>query len=365
MNILVPNLGSTSLKYQLVQMPSERVLAQGRLERVTNYEHALAQIDTGSATIDAVAFKTVHGGPRYRGTYRIDADVLNALRQFLPAAPAHNSVYLTAIEAFRAVMPDTPLVAAFETEFHVTIPEHAAHYGVPRQWHDEHGIRRYGFHGASHRYVAERVREILGRPVRLVSSHLGGSSSLCAIDKGHSIDTTMGFSLQSGIENATRSGELDAFAILYLLKMHGWSPERVSDRLTTCGGLAGISGIEGGDIRDVQRAAASGDADAELALRVLAYQIRKTIGAYAAAMGGIDALAFTGGMGENSPALREACCEGLQFLGITLDPTRNRHGAGDRMLSPDEAPVAVLALSTKEEVIVARRAYRLLTSPAA
>lgn len=367
MNILVPNLGSTSLKYQILEMPSERTLARGRMERVRDYREAIAQIQEQEARVDAVAFKAVLAGPRYRGTFRIDEGVEAAMREFLPAAPAHNAIYLAGIQAFRERLPGVPLVAAFETEFHVTMPEYASRYGVPAEWREKYGIRRYGYHGASHRYIGERVAQMLGRPaeeLRTVSCHLGGSSSICAIERGRSIDTTMGFSPQSGLENATRCGELDAFAVLYLMEKNGWSAEEIRRQLAAEGGLAGLSGVPGGDVRDIERAAAAGSRDAELALQVFAYQVRKTIGAYAAAMSGVDAVAFTGGIGENSARLRAECCRGLEFLGIRLDPASNESGAGDRLVSAPDAPVAVLALATNEELIVARRAYALLSAAA-
>lgn len=361
MNILVPNLGSTSLKYQILDMPSEAPLAKGRLERVTNYAQAIAQIQLGGFPIDAVAFKAVHAGPRYRGTFLIDDHVIQALEEFLPAAPAHNAIYLTGIRAFRESMPGVPLVAAFETEFHRTMPDFAREYGVPGAWR-EAGVARYGFHGASHQYVSERAASMLGRPIRLVSCHLGGSSSMCAIDRGRAIDTTMGFSPQSGLENATRHGDLDAFAVLFMMERNKWSVEEVRRQLASEGGLAGLSGITGGDVRDLE---ASGTAAARLALAVFSYQVKKTIGAYAAAMGGLDAIAFTGGIGENSAPLRSACCAGLEFLGVRLDPEQNENGRGDRLVSAAEAPVAVLALATNEELVVARRAFAVLSSVAA
>ncbi len=364
MNILVPNLGSTSVKYQILDMPAGRVLAKGRLERVQNYRDAIAQIQTGEVRVDAVAFKTVHGGANYRGTFVIDGGVTAALEEFLSAAPAHNAIYLEAIRAFAAMLPGVPLVAAFETEFHATMPAHASVYGVPREWR-ESGMTRYGFHGASHQYVGERVAELLGRPastLRVVSCHLGGSSSICAIDRGRSVDTTMGFSPQSGLENATRHGDLDVFAALFMMERHGWSVEEVRRQLAGSGGLAGISGIASGDVRDIEEAAKNGSASAAIALDVFAYQVRKTIGAYAAAMSGLDAVAFTGGIGENSASLRAGCCEGFQFLGIRLDAARNEQAAGDRILSPSDSPVAVLALATNEELVVARRAFGVLTA---
>jgi len=311
--------------------------------------------------VDAVAFKAVHAGPKYRGTFPIDDGVIRALEEFLPAAPAHNKIYLTGIRAFQETMPGVPLIAAFETEFHATMPDRAATYGVPEYWRGR-GVAKYGFHGASHQYIAEKVREMLGRPVKLVSCHLGGSSSMCAIDNGRSIDTTMGFSPQSGLENATRHGDLDVFAVLFMMEREGWSCEEVRKQLAGEGGLAGLSGIAGGDVRDLEQAATQGNRRAALALDVFVYQVKKTIAAYAAAMGGLDAIAFTGGIGENSAALRARCCEGLEFLGVRLDRARNEDGSGDRVVSAAESRVTVLALATNEELIVARRAYRQLES---
>ncbi|MBZ5728235.1 MAG: hypothetical protein LAP87_25015 [Acidobacteriia bacterium] len=359
MNILIPNLGSTSLKYQILEMPSETVLAKGRLERVGDYREAIRQIDAGGTRVDAVALKAVHGGPRYRGTFLVDGGVVEALRRFLPAAPVHNAIYLAAIDAFREAMPAVPLVAAFEPEFHATIPEHARLYGVPGQWREE-GVVKYGFHGASHQFIGERVAQMLGRQVKLVSCHLGGSSSMCAIDRGRSVDTTMGFSPQSGLESATRHGDLDVFAVLYMMERHQWSPAEAGRQLAQGGGLAGLSDVPGGDLRDVEAAAAQGSRHAELALQVFAYQVRKTIGAFAAAMGGLEAVAFTGGIGENSAPLRRSCCAGLEFLGIRVDPAKNGAPGGDHAVSAEDSRVAVLALATNEELIVARRAFRCL-----
>jgi acetate kinase len=361
MNLLIPNLGSTSLKYQILEMPSEKVLAKGRLERVSDYRQAIAQISIAGIPIDAIALKAVHGGPRYRGTFLVDDGVVEALRQFSPAAPAHNAIYLAAIEAFQAAMPGKPIVAAFETEFHATMPEHARLYGVPALWLEE-GAAKYGFHGASHQYVAERVAAMLGRQPKLVSCHLGGSSSMCAIDGGRSVDTTMGFSPQSGLENATRHGDLDVFAVLYMMERHGWDCAEVRRQLAVGGGLAGLSGVAGGDLRDIEAAAAQGSRQAGLALRVFAYQVKKTIGALAAAMEGLEALAFTGGIGENSARLRWECCAGLEFLGVRLDAAGNRQGSGDRVISAGDSKVTVLALATNEELIVARRAWRKLSA---
>lgn len=363
MNILVPNLGSTSLKYQILHMPTEAVLARGRFERVTDYRSAIAEIRSGDTPVQAVGFKAVHAGPKYRGTFVIDQGVEEAMVQFLLAAPVHNGIYLDAIKAFREAMPGVPLVAAFETEFHRTMPAHARYYGVPLDWREEHGIQRYGFHGASHQYIAERVPLMVGRraqDLRLISCHLGGSSSICCIQGGHSIDTTMGFSPQSGLENATRHGELDVFAVLFMMDRMSWTTAEVRQQLARVSGLAGLSGVPGGDVRDIEKAQLAGDRNAAMALQVFAYQVRKTIGAYAAAMGGVDAIAFTGGIGENSSTLRQACLEGLDFLGIVIDPESNISGAGDRLVSAPESRVLLPVLATNEELIVARRAYRCL-----
>ena len=364
MNILIPNLGTTSLKYQLLSMPDETELRRGRVERVNDYGAAIASIDLGGHGVDAVAFKAVHAGPNYRGTYLVDEGVLTALEEFLPAAPAHNAIYLTGIRAFQAAMPEIPMVAAFETEFHRTMPEYASRYGVPAAWHDERGIRRYGFHGASHQYVSEQTPRILGRDreqLRIISCHLGGSASLCAIRGGRSVDTTMGFSPQSGLENATRHGDLDVYAVFSVMRRRGWSIDEVTAELARNGGLAGLSGIAGGDVRDLEEAAGKGSEAAELALAVFSYGVKKAIGAYAAVMEGVDAIAFTGGIGENSARLREHCTEGLRFLGVRLDRDRNYNGTGDRVVSAYDSAVAVVALATNEELIVARRAFDLLT----
>ncbi len=362
MNILVANLGSTSLKYRILEMPSERLIAKGALERVTDYRQAISTISLGDTRVDAVAFKAVHAGPRYAGTFVVDEGVLAALEEYLPAAPAHNSIYLTGIRAFQQAMPGVPLVTAFEPEFHRTIPEHAYLYGVPGEWRDR-GVRRYGFHGASHQFVSERVPQILGVPargLRLISCHLGGSSSMCAIQDGKSVDTTMGFSAQSGLENATRHGDLDVFAVLYMMERNGWDVHEVGRQLVKTGGLAGLSGVPGGDVRDLEKSASDGNRNAAVALDVFAYQVKKYIGAYAAAMGGLDAVAFTGGIGENSASLRAKALAGLEFLGIHLDPKGNTTGSGDRLVSDPDSPVKIVVLSTNEEIVVARRAYKVL-----
>lgn len=363
MNVLVPNLGSTSLKYQLIEFPSERVLARGRRERITDYREAVEKALDAADSVDAVGFKAVHAGPDYRGTFLIDDDLLAALETYSAAAPMHNRIYLTGIRAFRELRPELPLVAVLEPGFHLTVPDHATTYGVPSEWRQKHGIRRYGFHGSSHRFISQRVPEFLSRDaseLKIVSCHLGGSASMCAIKAGKSLDTSMGYSPQSGLQNATRNGELDVFAALQVMDQEGWSSAELRDQLLSNSGLSGISGVPGGDLRDVEEAADSGSAAASLALAVFAYEVRKTIGAYAAVMGGIDAVAFTGGIGENSARIRAMACERLNFLGIRIDPVHNVSDSGDRVISYEDAAVKALVLETNEELVVARETASLL-----
>jgi acetate kinase len=363
MNILVANLGSTSVKYQLLEMPSETVIAKGKVERVTDYRAAVAEIRKMDAPVDAVAFKTVHGGPDYCGTYLVDDGVLAAMEEFCQVAPLHNRIYLEGIRAFQESMPGTPLVAAFETEFHAHRPAYARRYGIPQQWCEKYGILRYGFHGASHEWVSERSAEMLNvskTSLRVVSCHLGGSSSICAIKGGISIDCTMGFSPQSGLENATRHGELDPFAVFYLQQKLGLSTPEIVDRLLKEGGLAGLSGIEGGDMRDIVEAAEKGVTRAGEAFETFCYEVKKYAGAYAAAMEGLDALVFTGGIGENRFRVRAMVCLGLAFLGVEVDEQTNVAGSGDREISTPESSVKVMVVEANEERIVARRAARIL-----
>ena len=393
MNVLVPNLGSTSLKYQLLDMTTERVLARGKIERiggpeaiVTTTSEAGQQTQTtasvadhrgavqmlrdhlereGHVAIDAVGFKAVIGGPRYRGTFRVDDDLLAAMREFLPVAPVHNAVYISAMEIFRDVLPGVPMVAVFEPGFHATMPDRAAVYGVPYEWFESHGVRRYGFHGSSHRYVGGRMPELVGRPVadlRIVSCHLGGSSSICAIDRGKSIDCSFGFSPQSGVDHAARSGELDPFAVFYVMEKLGLTETQVRSELTKKGGLLGISGVSS-DLRDIEAAADQGNARAALAVEVLAYEVKKYVGAYAAAMGGLDAVTFAGGIGENSSRVRGLVCDGLGFLGLELDvPANGQRQPDDRLISTRDSKVAIGIVFTNEELVVARESVKLLAT---
>jgi len=394
--VLIPNLGSTSLKYQLIDMEGERVLVRGKIERIGSpHARVTTWIANGHATetttaipnyraaievllarvgelkiasvgygIDAVGFKAVHGGPSYCGSFRVDHNLLAEMKRFELAAPVHNSIYIQAMHYLREILPGVPMVAVFESGFHATIPERAFLYGVPYEWLEQYGVRRYGFHGSSHRYVSQRVSQILGRSaagLRLISCHLGGSSSICAVMDGKSVDCTFGFSAQSGIEHAARCGDFDAFAALYVMERANLSPAQIRDILCTQSGLLGISGVSN-DLRDIEAAAAGGNRRAALAIEVLVHEIRRYIGAFAAVMGGVDAIAFTGGIGENSVGLREQACRNMEFLGILLDQEKNRApGMRDRVISRTDSRVTVLVVCTNEEIIVARETVRVLT----
>jgi acetate kinase len=399
LRVLIPNLGSTSLKYQLIETRNEEVHARGKIERIGGTESQITTWEAGSAQesrttahvpdhraaikflaerlarfraetgqeagIEAIGFKAVHGGPRFCGSFLVDDDLLASMQDFVPVAPAHNPVYIQAMRVFRETLRGVPMVAVFETGFHATLPERARVYGVPQDWREKHGVRRYGFHGSSHRYIAQRVPELLDCPaegLRLVSCHLGGSSSLCAIESGKSIDTSMGFSPQSGLEQSSRSGDLDPFAILYVMERETLTPPQARELLCKQGGLLGISNFSN-DARDLEKAAAEGNSRAALALEVLVYQVKKGIGAYAAAMGGLDAVAFAGGIGENSWRIREQVCTGLEFLGLHLDLAANRRPAqGDRVITTPGSPVTALVVCANEELMVARETARFLAA---
>ena len=399
MRVLIPNLGSTSLKYQLLETENETVLARGKIDRIGGAESQVICWEAGSAQegrtaaqvpdhhaaikilvgrlaglgsedgagggIAAVGFKAVHGGPRYCGSFIVDDDLLAAMQAFIPAAPVHNPVYIQAMQIFQEILPRIPMVAVFETGFHATVPEHASIYGVPHEWREKYGVRRYGFHGSSHRYISQRVPELLCRPakgLRLVSCHLGGSSSVTAIQNGESIDTSMGFSPQSGLEQSSRSGDLDPFAVLHVMEKENLAPPEVRQLLGKKSGLLGISGLSN-DVRDLEKSAEEGNARAALALEVFIYEVKKYVGAYAAALGGLDALAFAGGIGENSWRIRQQVCSGLGYLGIHLNPAANRAPTqGDRLISSPCSPVAALVVCTNEELIVARETARVLAS---
>jgi acetate kinase len=392
MKILVANLGSTSFKYRLFDMDTNRQLARGGIERIGSPEsratieiggnrreemlraadhveavrHCLAQLtdpDSGcladAGEVSAIAFKAVHGG-RYSGVQRVTPEVLAAMEEMCQVAPAHNPPYIAAMRLLSQKLPQIPLVAAFETDFHATIPARNRYYAIPHEWAEAACVKRFGFHGASHRYIATRTAELLGRSdLRIVSCHLGGSSSLCAIRIGQSVATTMGMSPQSGLPQNNRVGDIDPFALPLLMKHAGKSLTEVLAVLANESGLLGLSGVST-DMRDIAVAAENGNARARLALDVYVGSIRHYLGAYLVELGGADVIVFTGGIGENRAALREDVCRDLQELGIRLDPQRNAAAKGEAVVSAADSRVQIWVMPTNEELIVARQAAELL-----
>lgn len=391
MRILIANVGSTSFKYKLY-FDSE-VMAQGRIERIgdetspqryevgdtfeetdlplPDYTAAIRSVLdrlTGSVLgaiedLDAVGFKTVHIRGQ-AGTLELTEEVLQRMADYNDLAPSHNPAYIEGIRIFRSIEPSLKLVGLFEAAFHTTIPDYAYMYSVPYSWYEDYGIRKYGFHGASHRYVSERIPQLMERSsegLRIVSCHLGGSASLCAIKDGASVDTTMGFSPQDGVINGTRNGSIDAFIVPHIMDKEGLSTDQIRKILNSESGLLGLSGISG-DMRDLQDAAAAGNDRARLAVDAFCYSVKKEIGAMTVALGGIDALAFAGGIGERASTIRAQICEGMDYLGIELDDARNDSGPNERELSSDASHVKSFVVTTDEETIVARAVTEYLGS---
>jgi len=391
MRVLVANVGSTSFKYKLYF--DGDVVASGRLERIGDVispqQHTLGdqteETDTSLPDyttavqsvldrltdtlldsieeLDAVGFKTVHIRGE-AGTLELTEEVLGRMAEYNDLAPAHNPPYIEAIRIFRTLVPSLKLIGLFEPAYHTTIPDYAYIYGLPYSWYQKYGVRKYGFHGASHRYVSERVPELTGQSanqLKIVSCHLGGSSSLCAIKAGQSIDTTMGFSPQEGVINGTRNGSIDAFIIPHIMDKENLSTDQIRKILNSESGLLGISGVSG-DMRDLQEASAAGNDRARLAIDAYCYSVRKEIGAMAAALDGIDALAFTGGIGERSVDVRAKVCEGLGYLGVDIDPARNTDGPPEREVSAASSRAKVFVVTADEEAIVARSVTEYLAT---
>lgn len=391
MKILICNAGSTSLKFKLYDMPAEEVLASGGVERVGSTDDAIYKYDNASrgvslreekqsvpdyetgirrflsdltdaergpigsvADIDRVGFKTVLSRGYY-GVHELTEPVLQGMRDMYAAAPAHNGPYLAAIEALRAVLPEAMFVGAFETDFHRTIPLDRCVYGVPYEWMEKYGVRRMGYHGASHSYVASLLNEWEGKKYRAISCHLGGSGSICAIENGESRDSSFGFTLQTGLIHNNRVGAMDA-DIIHYLRAQGLSDEEIEHGMTKNGGLKGISGVSG-DLRYVLEAAEAGNERAKLAVDVYVTGIIRYIGAFAAELGGLDCLAFTGGIGENSAVIRKMVCERLEYMGVRLSARRNTKEKGDRSISKKRSKVRVYVIAANEELGVARKTY--------
>ncbi len=390
MKVLVINAGSSSLKYQLLDTGSQNVLAKGLCERIgidgkftykapgkavvdardvampTHSEaiqtvlNALVDPENGVIAsmkeIDAVGHRVVHGGETFAHSVRIDGQVLSAMEACVPLAPLHNPANILGVKACSAVMgPNVPQVAVFDTAFHQTMPPVAYTYALPYEYYQQDKVRRYGFHGTSHKYVTQRAADMLGKPIeslKLISCHLGNGSSVAAVDGGKSVDTSMGFTPLAGVPMGTRSGDLDAGILEYLMNKHGMDIKEMLNVLNKKSGVQGLSGVSS-DFRDLCAARDAGNGRAALALDLFNYGVKKYIGAYAAAMGGVDAVIFTAGVGENDAAQRMAIASGLEFMGIKMDPDANSVRGKEAIISAIDSKVKVLLIPTNEELMIA------------
>ncbi|NLJ40981.1 MAG: acetate kinase [Clostridiales bacterium] len=400
MKVLVVNAGSSSLKYQLINMKDESVLAKGNLERIGMAEPLLKHTPQGGETIEihgdfadhnaaikqvietlmdnehgvldsmeeirAVGHRVVHGGEDFANSAIINDEVMEAIKANVELAPLHNPANIMGIEACRKMMPNTPMVAVFDTAFHQTMPQKAFMYAIPYEAYERFGVRRYGFHGTSHKYVAIKAANILGKPLeslKIITCHLGNGSSIAAVDHGKSVDTSMGFTPLEGLPMGTRSGSIDPAILSYMMEKKNLSCEEVNSILNKESGMLGLSGISS-DFRDLHSAAVEGKGRAQLALDVFNYEVKKYIGAYAAAMGGVDCIVFTAGIGENTPEVRAAACGDMEFIGIKIDDERNRTVRNrpeyNGEINADDSKVKVLVVLTNEELMIARETLDLV-----
>ena len=389
MIVLVVNCGSSSLKYQLVNMDNEEVMAKGLVEKIGLTDSQLTHKWNGQKkeikqsipdhqvavklvldiltdaecgviksmdAIDAVGHRVVHGGEEFAASTLITDEVMKALEKCSAMAPLHNPPNIIGINACKAIMPGVPQVGVFDTAFHQTMPAKAFMYGLPYELYKEDHIRRYGFHGTSHRYVAGEVAKVMGKPVeelRIINCHLGNGSSLAAIKYGKCVDTTMGFTPLAGVLMGTRCGDIDPAIVLNVMDNHNLSTKDMDKLMNKQSGVLGISGVSS-DFRDLGKAAGEGNERAQLALDMFHYQVRKEIGAFAAAMGGVDVITFTAGVGENGIEDRAAIAEGLEYLGAKLDPQRNDVRGKDALISTDDSTVKMYVIPTNEEIMSAR-----------
>ena len=389
MIVVVVNCGSSSLKYQLINMDNEEVMAKGLVEKIGLPDSQLTHKWNGQKkeikqsipdhqvavklvldiltdaecgviksmdAIDAVGHRVVHGGEEFAASTLITDEVMKALEKCSAMAPLHNPPNIIGINACKAIMPGVPQVGVFDTAFHQTMPAKAFMYGLPYELYKEDHIRRYGFHGTSHRYVAGEVAKVMGVPVeklRIINCHLGNGSSLAAIKYGKCVDTTMGFTPLAGVLMGTRCGDIDPAIVLNVMDNHNLSTKEMDTLMNKKSGVLGISGVSS-DFRDLGQAAAEGNERAQLALDMFHYQVRKEIGAFAAAMGGVDVITFTAGVGENGIEDRAAIAEGLEYLGAKLDPQRNNVRGKDALISTDDSTVKMYVIPTNEEIMIAR-----------
>lgn len=395
--ILVINSGSSSMKFQLIDMASERVLAKGLCDRIgignsilkyTRYSnntiilekdmpdhrtalqesiYALTCKDTGvishMSEIKAFGHRVVHGGEKFHDSVIIDEVVMKAIKECINLAPLHNPPNITGIEACKEIMPDIPNVAVFDTAFHQTIPAHAYLYALPYELYSEHGVRKYGFHGTSHKYVADRAAVMLKRPLdelKIVTCHLGNGASVCAIKDSKSLDTSMGLTPLAGLAMGTRSGTIDPAVVFFLMEKGGMSLNEVDEYLNKKSGVLGISGVSS-DFRDIQTAAEEGNERARLAIEIFCYRVKKYIGEYSTVIQGLDAIIFTAGIGENNDLVRSKIVGGLDYLGISIDENKNATAKGKEIdISTPEAKVRTLVIPTNEELAIARETLRLV-----
>ncbi|MFB0948170.1 MAG: acetate kinase [Spirosomataceae bacterium] len=392
MNILILNSGSSSIKYQLIKMPAETVICKGLIERIgaedakithesdnqkvrevaefpnhkiglelmvkmlTNAEFGVI---SSPEEIEMIGHRVVHGGSKFTGTTLIADSVKDEIRELIPLAPLHNPANLEGIVMAEEIFPNAKQVAVFDTAFHRTIPERAAKYAIPNKLFYDENIRLYGFHGTSHKYISEKAIQYLEKPdTKIISIHLGNGCSVTAIHKGESIDHSLGFAPSNGLIMGTRSGDIDHSVIFYLIETLGYKPNELKDILNKQSGMLGLTGFS--DLRDIQREAENGNADCKLALEMNAYRVKKYIGAYTAAMNGVDAIIFTAGIGENSSLLRRMICEEMDYLGIEINNSQNEQRSDDILeISTTDSRVKVLVIPTNEELEIAKQAYDL------
>ena len=396
MNILVINCGSSSLKYQLINMTNECALAKGLVERIgiegsiltqkvegrdkyviqqTMKDHkdaiklvldALVDKENGVINsmdeISAVGHRVVHAGEKYSESVVINDEVMVALEDCVKLAPLHNPPNIIGINACKALMPNTPMVAVFDTAFHQTMPKKAYLYPLPYELYEKHSVRKYGFHGTSHKYVSQVAAEMMGKNIeelKIITCHLGNGASIAAVEGGKSIETSMGFTPLEGIAMGTRSGSIDPAITTYLMNELHLSADEVNDVLNKKSGVLGISGVSS-DFRDVEDAAAKGEERSQLALDVFYYKVKKFIGSYAAVMDGVDCIVFTAGLGENSPEMREEVCKGLGYLGVELDVEKNKVRGKATEVSKEGSKVKVFVIPTNEELMIARDTVALI-----
>ncbi|MCL4550444.1 MAG: acetate kinase [Bacteroidetes bacterium] len=389
MKVLVLNCGSSSIKYQFIDTDSRIALAKGMVERIgmssavlTHTPHDREKIRIVGEILDhsiaieyviavllspnhgvikdrneiqAVGHRVVHGGETFSGSVLITEQVMKALKDNIELAPLHNPPNIKGIQAAKNHLPNTPQVGVFDTAFHVKMPPQAYLYGIPYELYKKYKIRRYGFHGTSHRYVSERAAQLLGKPLdqlKIITAHLGNGCSMAAVDHGRSVDTTMGFTPLEGLIMGTRSGDMDPSVILYIMAKEGLSLSEANTLLNKHSGLIGISG-ESSDMREIEEAVGEGNKKAKYAFDVFTYRVKKYVGAYTAAMGGLDALVFTGGIGENSVMVRHDVCANLEFLGINFDENANQNVHGECVISSGQSKVKVLRIPTNEELVIA------------